>query len=332
MAGVASAAGWQQAPTAPARPSQAAPAQTLVVDGKIDWIERAAVAARRPGVVQHVEFSIGMEVHKGDEVAFLNAETAVLERQRAELNARNKTAVQKAMAERQLRAANMARARRLQKSGGSEIISIEEVQTKEAELNIADAAVKEEEAKLQLADKEWDLANQAVMEHIITAPFDGEILEVMKQPGEAVQSLDPVLQMARTDQVRFYGWVPLEAAYRLKKGMIVDVTPSVEGADLPVEKKRFRGKLVFLGPELSSGSSRGKSEVVVKADILNNTDKELRVGHQAQMTIYIDASQAPPAPEDMLPEKPKAKAPQLDLAAPGAPGATPVAVVPSLND
>lgn len=319
LAGVVSIAAAQQgqAPPAPARPAAvptAAP-PTLIVGGNIEWIERAAIAAHRPGVVQHVEYLIGMEAVKGDQLAFLDADAAELEQQRAKLNASNQTGVQKAQAERMLRLANMARAKRLSEQGGN-LISKEEYETKQAELMIAEASVAEEMEKLKLAQKELELATQVVKEHIIAAPFDGEILDVLKQPGEAVQAMDPVLQMARTDQVRFFGWVPLEAAYRLKKGMIVDVTPSVEGADLPMEKMRFRGKLVFIGPELSSGSSRGKSEVVVKADILNNTGKDLRVGHQAEMTIYLDPSQAPPAPADMLPERPKSEAPKFDLAAP----------------
>lgn len=315
LAVVAVAAAAQQPPTAqvapPRPPAAPADSQTLVVMGNTDWIERASVASKRPGVVRHIELTLGMDAKKNDQIAFLDADMAILERERALLQAKNNAGVEKAQAQKDLALANMARAKNILDRIGRDGISIEEYQTKEAELKLADATVLEEREKLKIAQKELELAEQAVQEHIIKAPFDGEILEVHKQPGSAVQAMEPVVDIGRTDQIRFIGWIPLESAYRLQKGMIVDVSPVIEGIDHPVEKKRFRGKLVSVGFELSS--SRTRAEVQIKADILNNTSKELRVGHKAQMTIYLDPSQVPPPPADMLPEKAKEAPPVLGL-------------------
>jgi hypothetical protein len=130
--------------------------------------------------------------------------------------------------------------------------------------------------------------------------------------------MEPVVHFARTDMVRFIGHVPLEAVSRLEKGMIVDLTPVIEGYDDPIEKKRFRGKLVFIGPELST--SRTRAEVQVQANVMNNQAKELRVGLPAELTVYLDAAQAPPAPDDMIPMRDKEPRPQLGLNRPALPG------------
>src|SRR5690606_26560983 len=193
------------------------------------------------------------------------------------------SALEMAQAEREVATANLARAKRLFDGAIKNVISVEEYELKQAQFLVADARVKEETAKREQAQQELLMAEEAVAEHEIRAPFDGEVLEQIKYPGEAVQAMEPVVQVARTDRVRFFGYVPLEAVYQLRKGMVVDVQPVVDGAEVPIEQKRFRGKIVYIGPELAP--ARGRAEVLVKADIVNNTGKDLRVGHKANMLV-----------------------------------------------
>ncbi|RUL82076.1 efflux RND transporter periplasmic adaptor subunit [Tautonia sociabilis] len=292
--------------------------QTLVVSGNIEWIERAALAAKREGILAHIEKSIGAEIKKGDLIAYLDATMAELARQKAEMMAKDQSALNMAQAEREVALSNMARAERLFRGPVPDVISREEYELKQAQLKVADARVKEESAKLEQAAQELKMAEEAVLEHNILAPFDGEVLEQVKYPGEAVQAMEPIVQVARTDRVRFYGYVPLEAVYQLRKGMVVDVQPVVEGAQVPIESKRFRGKIVYIGPELAP--ARGRAEVLVKADIVNNVDKDLRVGHKANMTVYLteDPNLVPAPPEDMLqlPPEPAPEPPVLGRLAP----------------
>lgn len=309
-AGIVSRPSFAQVPP-PRQAATSASAATIVVPGNIEWIERAAVATKRPGVIEFIELTLGTDTKKGDEIAFLDAGMAKMERAIKEVPATDRSPIEIAEAKRELAAANMARAERLKNSGGNGVISPEEYQTKQAELKLADATLRNEIQKMEIAKKELDASDLAVAEHVIRAPFDGEILDVLKQPGEAVQAMEPVVQMARTDMVRFFGYVPLEVAAQLQKGMIVDVTPVVDGTEAAIEKKRFRGKLVFVGPEISA--SRTRAEVQIKADLMNNQAKDLRVGHKAEMTIYLDKTQVPAAPDDMLPEKVKEGRPQLGL-------------------
>jgi RND family efflux transporter MFP subunit len=297
----------QQAPVPPTRP-QAVPSsgvETVVVPGQIEWIHRSAIAAKRPGVLQSVELNIGMEAKAGTEIASLHNEMALLTKDKAQLQYDNPSGVALATAKRDLALANMARAERL-KGQNRNLISQEEYQTKAAELKAADAELLKANEDKKTAKAELDLATQEVEDHVIRAPFDGSIFEVLKHPGESIQAGDAVVHMVKTDEVRFFGYVPFVVAERLKVGMVVDVAPVVDGSDEAVEKQRFRGKLVFIGPELAP--SKVKAEIQIKADIVNNVERKLRPGLKAEMTIYMtdDQNQVPPAPADMLrlPAKP----------------------------
>jgi RND family efflux transporter MFP subunit len=286
----------QQPPAAPS----GSQVQTLLVPGNIEWIERAALAAKREGILEHIEKTIGDEIKRGDMIAYLDATMAELAHKKAEMIATDASSLKMAQAEKDVALANMARAERLRNGQIRDIISAEEYDLKQAQLNVAEARLVQEQAKLEQAGQELEMAREAVAEHNILAPFDGEVLEQVKYPGEAVQSMEPIVQVARTDRVRFYGYVPLEAIYQVRKGMVVDVTPVVEGAQVPIEHKRFRGRIVYIGPELAP--ARGRAEVLVKADIINNTGKDLRVGHKANMLVYLteNPNLVPAPPEDML--------------------------------
>jgi RND family efflux transporter MFP subunit len=273
--------------------------QTLVVPGNIEWIERAALAARREGILRHIEKSIGQEIKRGDLVAYLDSTMAELAQTKAEMFAKDTSAIEMAEAEREVAATNAARAYRLR-----DINSKEEYELRQAQFKVADAKLKEEKSKFEQAAQELKMAEEAVAEHQILAPFDGEVLQQIKYPGEAVQAMEPVVHVARTDRVRFQGYVPLEMAYQLRKGMVVDVQPVIEGEQIPIAQKRFRGRIVYISPELAFAKT--SAEVEIKADIINNIAKELRVGHKANMTIYLtdDPNVIPAPPEDMLPVTP----------------------------
>ncbi len=291
-------------PQQPNRPRlQAAPSgtevRTVLIPGHTEWIQRANIAARQEGVIKQIEMTLGMEVAEGKTIATLDDKMAVAASEKARMVANDLTLKKMAEAERRLAMSNLVRDRRVNEMGKN-YISKEELEISEAQFSVASTKVENEQAKLDQAQMDCQMAEIAVEHHRVVAPFAGEVIEVFKQPGEAVQSMEPVVQLARVDRVRFYGYVPLRDAQYLRKGMVVDVTPSIDGADLEVEQKRFRGRIVFIGLEVSAG--RLNPEVLVKADIINNVDKELRVGYEVEMTVYLtnDPSKIPPDPKDML--------------------------------
>ena len=144
-----------------------------------------------------------------------------------------------------------------------------------------------------LAEADYALAVQSRKEHHILAPFDGVITDRMKNPGESVRANEPVVRLGRTNKLRFVGWIPLETAYRIKGNEVIDVRPVIDGSDLAIEQKKFRGKVTDVSHEVNAVRT---TEVRVLGEIDNpdnpeHPELELRQGMKAEMTIYLD----PPA-------------------------------------
>jgi RND family efflux transporter MFP subunit len=277
------------------QPAGRSPDVISVDKATIDWIEKSDVAALHEGVIAKLELEVGDVVHSGDMIGQLHDELPKLKVARAELAAKNTAAQEKAQAQKQLAVAVLARSVRLTKINPT-YVSQEEVQKNEAEVNDAQALLHEAQENQAIAKSELALAERELEEHKITAPFDGVITERMRNEGERVGANEPVVRMVNIDKLRVVGWVPIEYAIRIKIGSPVEVSPNIPNADLPVEKKRFRGKITFVDPEAVNEPNR--SEVRVHAVVENNEAHELRPGLAADMLIYVNgalpaAAQAP---------------------------------------
>jgi RND family efflux transporter MFP subunit len=271
-----------------AKRGQKSPGETIVIAGEIDWIEKSDVSALTEGVVRQIEFQVGDRVEKGKEIGFLHDERAKLAVAKAKLAAENVGAIEKGKAQRQLAIAEKARMVRANKLF-ERAHSVSELEKADAEIMVAEALVKEATENQSIAKAELAIAHRQLEEHVVTAPFTGYVMERMKNPGESVRANEAIVRLGRIDKLRFHGFVPLEGAFRIKLGDLVDVRPTVEGAELPIEQRKFRGKVSALAREISSV---GKTEVMVLAEIDNpedpaHPDLALSPGMKADMTIYL---------------------------------------------
>ena len=274
---------------------------TLVVGGNIDWITKSDVASLRPGVLESIEVSEGMPVAKGKPFAHIHSETAELSRNKAKVAAENVGAIMKGEAQLKLAIAERARNGRIIRVNPT-YVSDSDLQKSEAEVSVAEAMVQDAREQQALAVKELKMAEQAVKEFDIVAPFDGVVIKLWKHAGESVQNSEPVIQLAQNDRVRFFSFIPLSERDRVREGMIVDVRPTIDDGELPLENKRFRGKIVAFGGEVQSVL---KTEIAIYAEIYNNKSKQLYPGLKADMIIYLDDNSIPAAPGDTL--QPKAE-------------------------
>lgn len=293
------AATLAQNPTSP-RTARAA-SQELVVGGTIDWIEKSDVSALREGVISQIEYREGMIVGEDKAIGKLHSESAELALKKGALIASNRGPLSKAKAQRQLAQADLARLENIRKRDPN-FVSKAELEKAEAEVNVGAAAMQEAEENIKVAEADRDLAKRVVDEHTILAPFEGIVIKRLKHPGETVRANEAVVRMGKVDRLRFYGFLPIEQLARVRTGMVVDLRPTIEDAELPVEQKRFRGKISAIGTEVNG---IGKTEVEVYAEVANNKELELRPGLKADMTIYLDPAAVPPAPADMLPQAPQ---------------------------
>ena len=271
--------------------------EPLVVNGLIEWIEKSDVSALTEGVIYDIELREGSEVVKNGTIGSLHAEKAELTVAKARVAAQGKGGKAKAEAQRELAYSTLARLMRINQKNPN-FISKEELSKAEAEVKVGEAQIIDADDNLKLAKAELDLAQEALKEHTIIAPFAGTILKVLKHPGESVKANEAVVRIGKVDKLRFYGSLPIENAGRVRPGMVVDIRPTIEDADVPIEQKRFRGKILAIGAE---ANNIGTTDVEVYADVINNQAKDLRPGLKAEMAIYLNDAAVPAPPDDMLP-------------------------------
>ena len=262
--------------------------ETLVLDdAQVDWIEKSNVAALRDGVIEKMELQIGMPVSRGKPIGYLHAEIAELTVKKAEVAARSTGPKVKAQAQQELGLTVVALNKRLNnRIKGS--VSFEEQAKAEAEVKVATAMIQEAEERIELDKAELSLAKRALDEHTIVAPFDGIVIERMKNPGESVRANDAVVKLGNLSRLRAWSYVPLGYAFRVKEGQVVEFQPRLAGersAPLPIEQKRFRGKITFVDPEIQAVA---ETAVRVYAEF-DNKDFELRPGLKGTLTIYLNA-------------------------------------------
>jgi RND family efflux transporter MFP subunit len=262
---------------------QAVQALTLPTDAHIDWVEKSAVAALREGVLEKMELKIGMPVKAGGTIGVLHRRFAHLTVEKARRQAESVGPLEKAQAQEEVAASVVALDRRLnQRKPG--MVAAEEISKHEGELKAATASIKEAEENRKIAAADLDLAVQTYKEHTIEAPFEGIITKQMKYPGESVRANEAVVELANLNRLAADAYVPIEYSFRVKVGQVVEIQPkSKSGTPLPIEKKKFRGKITFVDPEIQP---IGETAVRIRAEF-ENPNWELQPGLDARMTIFL---------------------------------------------
>ncbi len=116
----------------------------------------------------------------------------------------------------------------------------------------------------------------------------------MKGPGESVRANELVVKLGNLEKLRIWGYVPIGFSHSVKEGQIVEFQPRLLGdrhAPLPIEQKRFRGKITFVDPEIQPVN---ETAVRIHAEF-ENKDLDLRPGLKGAMTIFLgsEAAEAP---------------------------------------
>lgn len=282
-----SAAALGQSGGSAARPSDPA-GQVLVLaeEANLNWIEISKIAALREGVIEKMELQEGMPVKKGGTIGILHRKFAELSARKAKLQADAVAPKQKAMAQEEVAASVCARNKRLNDHRPG-MVSAEDVAKADGELKVATAMIHEAEENQGIAKAEYDVAMQTYDEHTIRAPFDSVVIRRYKHPGESVRANEAVVELGNLGKLRADAYVPLEYAYRVKEDQIVEIQPVLtrSGAEpLPIERKKFRGKITFVDPVIQAIA---ETAVHVRAEFENPPPWELKPGLRVKMTIFL---------------------------------------------
>jgi RND family efflux transporter MFP subunit len=175
-------------------------------------------------------------------------------------------------------------------------LSAEEVKTHENEAVTARLQVEQSKHRLRLAEIQRQQAEALLHAREYVAPHDGVVVEVRRERGEAVSTLEPVFQVVDVDTIKVTGFVNLGDFWRVKGGQAVRVSPDIDGDELPVEREVFVGRIVFVDRRIDPTTRTCK----VVAEVANR-DLLLASGLEARMEIFLET---PPdaAVDAMLPK------------------------------
>lgn len=268
--------------------------ETLVVDNAtVDWIEFSNVAALIEGNIESLELEIGKPVKKDGVIGHLYSKKAELAVNKAKTAASSVGAIKKAKAQKDQAETVVRRNIRLTKQNPT-YVSKEDQDKALADLEVTMAMIEEAEENVHLAKDEMALAQNALDEHTIRAPFGGIIMKRIKNVGESVRANEPVVELGNLDKLRVFAFIPLEYSYRVAEGAVVEFQVKIEGnrsGRLPIEQKKFRGKISFVDPQVQGAKD---TEVRIYADFPNDSH-ELKPGIKGTLTIYLGDGAAAPA-------------------------------------
>lgn len=264
--------------------------------------EAAVLGAKVPGRVAAVLVDVGDVVEQGATLARLDPVQLELEVKRAEAQLAQACAAiglephestsdivpENSPVVRQEKAlldqAEIAfqRAKRLRASGAA---TEEELTDREAAFKVAAArhaaslnALAEKIALIGVRRSEVEVAQNALKESSIVAPFDGIIQERSTAAGAYLREGDPVVSIVRCDQVRFLGAVPEKQAAALRVGQKVTVLLAGETEPRHAQVDRLRPVLDPMSRAL-----------MFEADVAD-ANCQIQPGRFAEAEVIVDPS------------------------------------------
>lgn len=147
--------------------------------------------------------------------------------------------------------------------------------------------------QVQKAEKDKYLAGLEAQEidaeldnFTMVSPIAGEIMEVMKKPGESVRQGDDILKIIDVSRIVVLGSVPIDQLPNIRKGTAVQVRITTKNAARsPVFTDVFSGKVTYIKKE----ASPLKQTVQVRA-VVDNRNKILKAGMNVQMDLLLDSA------------------------------------------
>lgn len=255
----------------------------VVTNCRVGLIRKASLAGARLGILSDVCVTEGDAVEAGQVIATLRDETArqVLAIATKEVSNTVDLRLQKKISE--LATVEYSKAFELNRSvpGG-----FSEIELKKLRLAAEKSVLQIEHAdfQLQMAGLRRKEAEATLETYRITAPFSGVVLQVNKQPGEALAAGEAVMEIANFDRMRVEGFIPVESGNRIQRGAAVTV--EVPGSE-PNKVHRFEGRVKHIAPIIHEVSQK----IRVWAEI-ENRGLLLKDGLPATMTISVSKSQS----------------------------------------
>jgi RND family efflux transporter MFP subunit len=166
--------------------------------------------------------------------------------------------------------------------------SQEELMQHRLEAEAATLEVENAKHRRELAEAQLHLAKAVLGTREFASPHAGVVTAILKRRGEPVTPNMPVFKVVDADHLLVTGRVDVVDVWRVRVGQPVRIVPDIAGADLPVEREVFTGKIDFIDTQIDPMSQTCK--VLAKCD---NRRRLLRAGMEARMEFPTAGATAP---------------------------------------
>ncbi len=162
------------------------------------------------------------------------------------------------------------------------------------QLQLEEAHADREDARLQLENLQTtlEIAQARLDRRRLTAPFDGVVVERLKQPGEWCEAGEAVVRVLQLNPLHLEGFASADAAAALKTGqkvraqLLKAATPAeidnhAAKADFP--PLVLEGRLIFVSPEVDALNR----QVRIRAEV-SNPELRLRPGENVLLNVLLE--------------------------------------------
>lgn len=262
---------------------------TVDVLGRFVARQGGTIASRVAERVESVAIQVGQQVSRGEVLAQLSSDRLAAER--ARIAAQAKAAASDVTEE----SANLAKARqtveRLNRLKGSTAYRPDRAEDAERDLEAHRAALAAAQADAAVAKAQLDLAEIALADATITAPYDGVVTVKHVSAGSYVRLGDPVVTMLNHLELEIEADVPANRTGGLTTGTVVEAVLqdgtkffAIVRAVIPEENTRTRTRAVRFVPQSAETVSSTANQAVTVAVPLDQTRQVLTV-HKDAVTV-----------------------------------------------
>ena len=271
-------------------PESDQPKKSFSVPGNLYVTESVRLAAKEPGIVEHI-IELGEKVDAGQTIVALDDEllkaqivTAEKELGIAQLAAENDIDLRFAKVSSEVNQRVLERSKAANRQY-AKAISKTEIERLRLELErsklSAEQAARTGKTNIltqQLKRAQVDMAEIQLASRTITAPNSGLVTEVLTHKGEWVNAGQPVARIVSTDKLRFTGFV--DSREILPSAISDKATLEIQTGTGPSSKLERSVKVTFINPEIDPAS--GLFEIRAEVD---NSDQQLFAGLKSKLKI-----------------------------------------------
>ena len=248
----------------------------LTLTGTLEANQKAQVAANAAGKIERTYVERGSYVPRGMPLAIVDSRALALSQSGASAEVRALEA-QSALA-----ATECARAEKLFRDG---TVSRAEYDRRGTDCKVA-------QWSKQAASARAGLAQRALVDSVVRAPFAGIVVERFVTAGEYVHPDTRIVTLVDIDQLRLQLTVQESAVTAVHEGQTVSFRVATFGDE------EFPAEIKHIGPALRQASR----DLVVEA-ILDNADRKLRPGMFATARVELGTYNAAVVPKTALREE-----------------------------